>query len=236
MIRLGIVLVAQLFICGCASIDSVAYLEIDRSTSSLYQPIGDTVPVLPVETIKSVKVEEVNLDAKSQPNNVLLLVTTLNGKHVNFGDYVAVAVPFKLVGEQPVSEIVLKSHYVKPAAGEGFVLFPLITALDASGNVIKNLEPKEGSRVRGNTVYNYFSLPPQTEYILAHSRPDLVSAEFLESVGEESIDGVNVATGIASALGGVFGGLFVGIWSNSQVERGEVALSPIGIIEISRTE
>lgn len=173
----GIFCIAIFFLSSAAVAD-ISYLEIDQPSSALYQPIGDTSPVSPPEIIEIVKVEEVDLDAKSRPNQGMIFVTTLNGKYVDFGKYVAAAVPFKLVSKGPISEIVIRSHYVKPAGGEGFVLFPLVTTLDASGNVIEMLEPNEGSKAKGNTVHNYFSLPPQTEYILVHSRPDLISAEF----------------------------------------------------------
>lgn len=213
-----------------------SYLEIDQKTTTLFSALEGPPLESPMQLLTAVDVVDVNLDFPEQSMGGLLFVTSLNGEYVDYGEYVALSVPFRLQSEEPITEIVVKSHYVKPDSGEGFVLFPLVTTLDASSVLIETLEPKEGSIAKGNTVYNYFNLPPRTKYVVVHSRPDFISAQFLESVGEESIDGVNAATGVASALGGVFGGLFVGIWSNSQVERGEVALAPIGIIQISKVD
>lgn len=105
-------------------------------------------------------------------------------------------------------------------------MFPVATALAVDGTILETLSPTAASRSKGNAIRNVFLVPEGTKYLLLHGLPETDDVEVATSA-DESSSGKALA-----ALGGVVGGVIYGAMQNFQVERGDVELSPVGVVEI----
>ena len=221
-----------------ASADSrVAFTSIDLTTEAMYREIDSGGALEPAAMLKSTPIQEADLDQPQEVGKGLLLVSSLTGNYMQLADYIALASPMRLKSATEIDRISVASYYVKPARGEGFVLFPLVTALDADGRIIATLEPGAGSGTDGNTITNLFKLPTGTALILVHTRPDLVSASFFADKDKKATDHSDAGpTQVGSgALGLILSSALYGYFKDTEVERGEIALAPIGLVRVFRT-
>lgn len=208
-----------------SSYSAVSVIMLDKSAQQLRDELPSIEPVDTVAAVAERDAQVIDLDKKHRPGKEMILVGGAESFIVGLdtGDVVAYLVEIR--SSNRIQKLRIDGYLIKPSSTVPYVMFPLATALDATGAVIESLVPLENSGAKGNAIQNYFVIPDGTSYLLIHGHPDIAASS------DAAVESGGAARALA-AIGGPIGGVIFGASQNFQVEKGKASLSAVGVVEI----
>lgn len=185
-----------------------------------------------VLNVNSLTTSKIKLMDVNQLKSRFIHIDSENCQMYDFGGFIspAVVVPFK---SNVLDKLIVKSHVVKSKDKQLFLFYPVITVLSEDAKVISEVLPLYEFDFERNVLTNTFLLPPNSEYVLIHTKPEFTGMEFEESLGGGGNNSIGLTVGlavIAGPVGGAIGGAIAA--SSGGGSAGEFIFSNAGSIRL----